>query len=53
MHGEMVKFAVSTVQCSRTDDDMCGVAVKGMGILGVSVRKMKGLTVKMETDTGW
>ena len=29
----------------------CGVAVKGMGMLGVCVREMKALTVKMETVT--
>jgi hypothetical protein len=29
----------------------CGMAVKRMGIVGVSVRKMKALTVKMETVT--
>ena len=29
----------------------CGMAVKRMGVLGVSVRKMKALTVKMETVT--
>ena len=36
-----------------TDGDMtcCGLAVKRMGMLGVSVRKMKALTVKMETLT--
>jgi hypothetical protein len=37
-----------------TNDDSCGVAVKcvGMlGMLGVSVRKMKAMTVKMETVT--
>jgi hypothetical protein len=28
----------------------CGMAVKRMGMLGVSVRKMKILTVKMETE---
>jgi hypothetical protein len=27
------------------------MAVKGMGMLGVSVREMKALTVKMETVT--
>jgi hypothetical protein len=27
----------------------CGIAVKRMGMLGVSVRKMKALTVKMVT----
>jgi hypothetical protein len=29
----------------------CGMAVKRMGILGVSVRKVKALAVKMETVT--
>jgi hypothetical protein len=29
----------------------CGVPLKRMGILGVSVRKMKALTVKVETVT--
>jgi hypothetical protein len=28
-----------------------GMTVKGMGMLGVSIRKMKALTVKMETVT--
>ena len=28
-----------------------GMAVRRMGMLGVSVRKMKGLTVKIETVT--
>jgi hypothetical protein len=27
----------------------CGMAVKGMGIAGVSVREVKALAVKMET----
>ena len=27
----------------------CGMAAKGLGMLGVSVRKMKTLTVEMET----
>jgi len=35
----------------------CGMTVKKMGMLGVSVKKMKALTVKMETatliDKGW
>jgi len=30
-----------------------GKAVKRMGILGVSVWKMKALTVKMESDASW
>jgi hypothetical protein len=29
----------------------CGMALKRMGMLGVSARKMKVLTVKMETVT--
>jgi len=29
----------------------CGMAVKRMGMLGVSVRNVKALTVKMETVT--
>jgi hypothetical protein len=29
----------------------CGMAVKRMEMLGVSLRKMKALTVKMETGT--
>jgi hypothetical protein len=29
----------------------CEMTLKRMGILGVSVRKMKALTVKMETVT--
>jgi len=31
----------------------CGMAVKRMGMLGVSVRKMKALTVKLESGTDW
>ena len=29
----------------------CGMTVKRMGMLGLSVRKMQALTVKMETVT--
>jgi hypothetical protein len=29
----------------------CGMTLKRMGLLGVSVKKMKALTVKMETVT--
>jgi len=35
----------------RTNDDSCSMAVKRMGMLGVSVRKMKAPTVKMEAVT--
>ena len=31
------------------DDDSCGMAVKRTGMLGVSMRKINALTVKMET----
>jgi len=34
-----------------TDDDICGMGVKRMGMLRVSVRKIKLLTGKMETVT--
>jgi hypothetical protein len=37
----------------ETYDDSCGVAVYMMGMSGVSVRKMKALTVKMESDNDW
>jgi hypothetical protein len=29
------------------------MAVKRMGMLGVSVKKMKALTMKMESDNDW
>jgi len=32
-----------------TNDDSCGMAVKTMGMLRVSVRKMMALTVKVRT----
>jgi hypothetical protein len=34
-----------------TDVMYCGMAVKRMGMVRVSIRKMKVLTVKMETVT--
>jgi hypothetical protein len=33
-----------------TNDDSCGMAMKSVRMLGVSVRKMNALTVKIETD---
>ena len=36
---------------SGTTDDSCGTAIKRKEMLGVSVRKMRTLTVKMETVT--
>ena len=35
----------------RTNDDSCVTAVKRMEMLGVSVRKMKALTLKMGAVT--
>jgi hypothetical protein len=37
----------------KTDNDIvyCGMAMKSIGMLGVSVRKMKALTVKVQTVT--
>jgi hypothetical protein len=35
----------------ETDDSMFRMAVKRMGMLGVSVRKVKGMTLNMETGT--
>jgi len=34
-----------------TDDDSCGMTVRRIGMLGVSVRKMKALTMKLESVT--
>jgi hypothetical protein len=34
-----------------TIDNSCGMTIKRMGILGVSVRKIKALTLKMEAVT--
>jgi len=48
--GRVKKCCISNV-LGETDDDKCGMAVKRMGMLGVSLRKMKVLTVKMETVT--
>jgi len=31
----------------------CGMAVKRIGMLAVSVRKMKALTVNGDSDTDW
>ena len=36
-----------SIAVDRTDCDVCGMAVKRMGMLGVSVRKVKALTVKV------
>jgi len=41
---------------SATDEtygDSCGMAVYRVEMLGVSVRKMKALSVKMESDNDW
>jgi len=44
------KFCISSAICG-TNDDTCRMGVKRMGMLGVSVRMMKVLTVKTETVT--
>jgi hypothetical protein len=31
----------------------CGMVVKRMGMVGVNVRKMKALTVKVDSATDW
>jgi hypothetical protein len=48
---ERVKTCCISSVLDETDDDNCGMAVKRMGMLGMSVRKMKALTVKMEKVT--
>jgi len=48
---ERVKKCCISSVLDETDDDNCGMAAKRMGMLGVSVRKMKALAVKMETVT--
>jgi len=42
---------VYPVQWMRLMMTCCGMAVKRLGMLGVSVRKMKALTVTIETVT--
>jgi hypothetical protein len=44
------KFLISMAVVG-TSNDSCGMAIKRMGVLGVSVRMMKSLTLKMETVT--
>jgi len=44
------KYCVSN-EMNGTDGVYCGMAEKRMGMLRVSVKKMKALTVKMETVT--
>jgi hypothetical protein len=43
--------AVYPMQWMRMIMICCGMAVKRMGMLRMSVRKMKALTVKMETES--
>jgi len=47
---ENVKCRIS-IAMDGTHDDSCGMAVKRMGMLGVSVRKMKALTVTVMIET--
>jgi len=46
-----LRCAVYPIQWMRLMMICCGMAVKRMGMLGVCVRKMKALSVKMETVT--
>jgi len=46
-----VKMCCMSNALFGTNDDSCGMEVKRMGMLEVTVRKMKALTVKMETVT--
>jgi len=39
------------IAVGETDDDSCRMTVRRMGMLGVSARKLKALTVKLETVT--
>ena len=47
----VLRSAVYPVQWKGLMLTCCEMAVKRMGMLGVSVRKMKALTVKVETVT--
>jgi hypothetical protein len=49
--GVTVKCVVCPVQWMRLMMICCGMALKRLGMLGVSVREMKALTLKMETVT--
>jgi hypothetical protein len=43
------KSAICPTQWTRLMVICCGMAIKRMGMLGVSVTKMKALTLKIET----
>jgi len=49
--GKVLQSAVYPVQWMRLMLICCGMAVMRVGILGVSARKVRTLTVKMETVT--
>jgi len=46
-----VKKCLISIAVVGTSNDSCGMAVKRMGVLGVSVKMMMTLTLKMETVT--
>jgi len=46
-----VKKCLISIAVVGTNGGSCRMAVKGMGLLGVSVKMIKTLTVKMETVT--
>ena len=47
----VLRSVVYPIRCVGLMMICCRMAVKGIGILGVSVREMKVLAVKMETVT--
>ena len=51
VNGRVLRSVVYPVQWMGLMMICCGKALKKMRMLGVSVRKMKALTVKMETRT--
>jgi len=50
-HAEGLRSAAHPMQWMRMITICCGIALKRMGMLGVSVRKMKAPTLKMEMAT--
>jgi len=48
-----VKMCCMSNAVFGTNDDSCGMGVKRVGMLGVSVRKMKALTEDGDSDTDW
>ena len=47
----MQGFKKCCLPIAAGETDSCGMTVRRMGMLGVSVRKMKALTMNLETVT--